>query len=72
MELAQELGYTSPQFVSNWERGMCSPAFDTLPLIAKLLNISKKEVIHIIVEETKYELEANFARQVKVRGAKRA
>jgi transcriptional regulator with XRE-family HTH domain len=72
MELAQELGYTSPQFVSNWERGMCSPAFDTLPLIAKILNISKKDVIHIIVEETKFELEENFSKQVKLRNTRTA
>jgi transcriptional regulator with XRE-family HTH domain len=65
MELAQELGYTSPQFVSNWERGMCSPAFDTLPTIAKLLVIPKKDIIQIIVEETKTELEENFSRSSK-------
>lgn len=65
MALARELGYSSPQFVSNWERGMCSPAFDTLPVICKMLGIPKKEIIEIILDETRNELEANFGRNVK-------
>lgn len=65
MSLARELGYSSPQFVSNWERGMCSPAFDTLPTICKILGIPKREIIEIIIDETRNELEANFARSHK-------
>lgn len=67
MSLARELGYSSPQFVSNWERGMCSPAFDTLPLVCKILGIPKKEIIEIILDETRSELEANFSRGVKTK-----
>ena len=52
-ELAEALGYTSPQFVSNWERGMCSPAFNALPHLAKLLEIPKKLIIEIIMDETR-------------------
>lgn len=65
MSLARDLGYSSPQFVSNWERGMCSPAFDTLPTVCKILGIPKKEIIEIIIDETRSELEANFARSAK-------
>lgn len=65
MSLAKELGYSSPQFVSNWERGMCSPAFDTLPTVCKILGIPKKEIIEIIIDETRSELEANFSRGLK-------
>ena len=67
MSLARELGYSSPQFVSNWERGMCSPAFDTLPLISKLLGIPKKEIIELILDETRSELEVNFAKGLKTK-----
>ncbi len=61
MELATELGYSSPQFVSNWERGMCSPALESLPFLSKILNISKKEIIDMVVEETRLELEKSFS-----------
>lgn len=33
--LATKLGYSSPQFVSNWERGKALPPFKTLPKIAR-------------------------------------
>lgn len=65
MSLARDLGYSSPQFVSNWERGMCSPAFDTLPTVCKILGIPRKEIIEIIIDETRSELEANFSRSAK-------
>lgn len=67
MSLAKDLGYSSPQFVSNWERGMCSPAFDTLPQVCKILGIPKKEIIEIIIDETRSELEANFNRGLKTK-----
>jgi transcriptional regulator with XRE-family HTH domain len=69
MDLAEMLGYTSPQFVSNWERGLCSPAFEALPTLARVLSIPKREIIEIILEETKVELEANFL--LKSRGKAR-
>ena len=67
MELAEHLGYTSPQFVSNWERGMCSPAFNALPTLAKVLSVGKKEMIDLILDETRTELEANFSRRASRR-----
>lgn len=35
-QLAQKLGYSSPQFVSNWERAESLPPISTMPKIAKL------------------------------------
>ena len=34
-ELATKLGYSSPQFISNWERAESLPPIHTLPKIAK-------------------------------------
>ena len=44
MMLAKELGYTSPQFVSNWERGLCSPPFWALAKIVKLTKVPASAV----------------------------
>lgn len=41
-ELAKALGYTTPQFVSNWERGLCEPPPEKYPKLAKLLNFEYK------------------------------
>lgn len=34
-QLAKKLGYTTSQFVSNWERGASVPPLKTLPKIAR-------------------------------------
>lgn len=44
-EVAQHLAYSTPQFVSNWERGVSAPPRAALPLLAKHLGISPREMI---------------------------
>jgi transcriptional regulator with XRE-family HTH domain len=39
MDVARKLGYTSAQFVSNWERGLSSPPIHTLRKLSELYNI---------------------------------
>lgn len=51
-EIAKKLGYTSPQFVSNWERGLCRPPVATLRKIAQIYNISLNEMFEVILEST--------------------
>lgn len=36
-ELAKALGYSSPQFVSNWERGLCLPPLNIAPILVEIL-----------------------------------
>jgi len=38
-EVAKKLGYSSPQFISNIERGKCSPALSSAKKMAKLYDI---------------------------------
>ncbi len=46
-EVAESLGYSTPQFVSNWERGISLPPRDKLPDISKLLAVPVKEMVFI-------------------------
>lgn len=39
MDVAKKLGYTSPQFVSNWERGLSSPPIHTLRKLTEFYKI---------------------------------
>jgi len=39
MDVAKKLGYTSAQFVSNWERGLSSPPIHTLRKLSELYQI---------------------------------
>ena len=48
LQVAKKLGYTSPQFVSNWERGDSLPPMEIFPKLATLLHIDSKELIECI------------------------
>jgi len=47
-ELAKVLGYSTAQFVSNWERGISLPPLDVLPVVAKALAIRSQTFIDVI------------------------
>lgn len=44
------------QLVSNWERGMCSPKAQHLPLLIKLTKIQKKKLYSLLQEAQDKEL----------------
>ncbi len=48
--VAMKLSYSSPQFVSNWERGLAMPPMDVLPHLSKILAIPPKELIEALCE----------------------
>ena len=60
-DVADALGYTSVQFVSNWERGLRAPPGKTLIRLAKMYKISIDDLYQILLEErisqTKKELQ---------------
>lgn len=60
--VADKLGYTSAQFISNWERGLCSPPMDILNKLIKLYKLDAKTLMKCMLEDTKRELAADFAR----------
>lgn len=55
-ELAQKLGYTSPQFVSNWERGVARPPLSKTKELIELLKMSKKTYIQVLLKDEKQNL----------------
>jgi transcriptional regulator with XRE-family HTH domain len=71
LDVARELGYSSPQFVSNWERGLVSPPLETIAVLVDLYKIPSSEVVSRILDETRDYLEANLGRSKKKSKAKR-
>lgn len=61
LDVAKVLGYSSPQFVSNWERGLVSPPLETIAVLIDLYKIPSGEVISKILEETQDYLESSLA-----------
>lgn len=58
--VAKKLGYTSPQFVSNWERGLSRPPVATLRKIAQIYNINPNEMFEAILKTTIGEVTAEL------------
>ena len=49
-EVAEKLGYSTAQFVSNWERGLSAPPVETLKVIAEMYKINLDEVFQVTLE----------------------
>lgn len=47
-QLADQLSYTSAQFISNWERGLCLPPLDVLPKLCQLCGIPSEHLIEVV------------------------
>lgn len=58
--VARKLKYGSPQFISNWERGVSSPPLKKINELINIYGLSKREVIKIILDETRDHLEKNI------------
>ena len=63
-EVAKKLGYTTPQFVSNWERGVSTPPVQVLNKIADLYGTSSDELFEALlfatIQKIKKELRRKF------------
>jgi len=51
-DVANKLGYTSSQFVSNWERGLAAPPIPTLKKLGSMYRISEKELYEVVLKST--------------------
>lgn len=50
-DVATKLGYSTAQFISNFERGLCSPPLNNLKVLVGLYNVPAEEVLDIILKE---------------------
>lgn len=57
-EVARKLKYTSPQFISNWERGLSMPPMEVLPKLLNLYSLSPDELTDVIYRYQEKLLEA--------------
>lgn len=51
VDLGKSLGYSSGQFVSNWERGESYPPMDRLAKMSLLFDLQKEDLISLFLEE---------------------
>lgn len=69
--IADELGYTSAQFISNWERDVAAPPLPVLMKLARRLKVSESELFEKVLESSKIRMESNMRGEFKkLRSAK--
>ena len=51
-DISKKLGYTSPQFISNWERGVSQPPLNVIHKLIKLYSINRDELFDVLLNQT--------------------
>jgi len=64
-KVANILGYSTAQFVSNWERGLSEPPVDTLRVLAKLYSIPTEEMFEVVLKSTIKKVTADLEMKFK-------
>lgn len=64
-EVATRLGYTSPQFISNWERGLASPPAFIIKDLAKIYQISADDLFQRLLKEVEASLTMAYKKASK-------
>lgn len=63
IEVAEKLGYSTSQFVSNWERGVASPPVKTLRRLATMYKIPVKEIYNLVLRITLQKAQTDLQRE---------
>lgn len=63
VEVAQKLGYTTSQFVSNWERGVAPPPVRTLRKLAQLYKVPANDLYELLLRVTLQKAEKDLQRE---------
>ena len=64
IEVANHLGYSTSQFISNWERGLSSPPLEVVKKLAKFYGISSDDLFDIIHKATMEQVDQNLKRKI--------
>ena len=64
-DIAAKLGYATPQFISNWERGLSTPPINTLKTLGKLYNCNPDDLFQALLSSEVELLKASMIRRYK-------
>lgn len=65
-DTAKKLKYSSPQFISNWERGVSLPPLEILPKLMKLYGFSAEELTKVMFEYQEKQLAYQHSQLVDI------
>lgn len=64
-KVAKKLKYTTPQFISNWERGVSSPPVKVLKILSDMYGVSTDELFELVLEHSLEQLKKNMIHEYK-------
>ncbi len=64
-DVSDRLGYSSAQFVSNWERGVSAPPVDRLGELIGLYGIAQRDFVTFMVNLHEKELKRALGRRAR-------
>ncbi|HEX7676251.1 MAG TPA: helix-turn-helix transcriptional regulator [Bdellovibrio sp.] len=64
-DVADHMGYDTPQFISNWERGISAPPVNAIKKLAQLYKISADSLFETLLEEEIRITSENLRRKFK-------
>lgn len=62
-QVSLALGYKTPQFVSNWERGLSHPPIDVIPQLAALYNIDADNLFELYLRDYLAEISGTLRKK---------
>jgi transcriptional regulator with XRE-family HTH domain len=67
LDCAKHLHLSSPQYISNIERGLCFPSLETVVKLAEILKMDGHKLVDYMLEEHAKKVRAEYARLLKRR-----
>lgn len=64
-KVARILGYTTAQFISNWERGISEPPMETFRKLARLYSVPVDEMFDAVLKSTIEKVTADMKTKFK-------
>lgn len=62
-DVADKLGYSTPQFISNWERGVSHPPINALKRLGELYKVSAEDLFEVTLSATIHEVTQDLRRK---------
>ena len=62
-DVATKLGYSTSQFISNWERGISQPPIHTLRTLAQMYNVGAEQMFEVLLENTMIQVQEELKKK---------
>lgn len=62
-DVADKLGYSTPQFISNWERGVSHPPINALKKLGELYKVSADDLFEVTLNATVQDVTQDLRRK---------